>query len=49
MGWTRLAYFKQELEEIRGVLEAFLEDEMADFDPADFKRLEKEDRQHFGR
>ena len=49
MGWSRLAYFKQEWEEIRDVFEAILEDEMADFDPEDFKRLEKEDRQHFGR
>lgn len=49
MGWSRLAYFKQEWEEIRGVLEAVLEDEMADFDQEDFKRLEKEDRQHFVR
>ena len=37
------------MEEIRAVLEAILEDEMADFDAEDFKRLEIEDRQHFGR
>ena len=49
MGWSRLSYFKQEWEEIRGVLEAVLEDEMADFDQEDFKRLEKVDRQHFVR
>lgn len=49
MGWSRLAYFKQEWEEIRGVLEAVLKDEMADFDSEDFKSLEKEDRKHFGR
>lgn len=49
MGWSRLAYFKQEWEEILGVLEAVLEDEIADFDPEDFKRLVKHDRQHFRR
>lgn len=27
--------------EICGVLEAILEDELADFDPEDFKRMEK--------
>ena len=48
MGWSMLAHFKQEWEEIRGVLEAVFEDEMADFDLEDFKRFEKEDRKHFG-
>lgn len=46
---TRLAWLREQLEEIRGVLEVMLEDEMADFDPEDLKRMEKEDRQHFGR
>lgn len=44
-----LAHLKKVWEELRGVLEAVLEDELADFDPEDFKRLEKVDRQHFGR
>lgn len=31
------------MEEIRGVLEAQLEDDMADFSKEDFKKMEKED------
>lgn len=31
------------------MLEAMLEAEVADFDPEDFERMEKENRQHFGR
>lgn len=37
------------MDEVPGVLEAILEDEMADFEAEDFKRVEKEDRQHFER
>lgn len=33
--------FKKHMQEIEGVLEAYLEDEMADFDPKEFKRMEK--------
>lgn len=33
------------MEEIRGVLEANLEDELADFDPEDFKRMDKLSRE----
>ena len=29
------------MEEIRGVLKAILEDELADFDPEDFRRMER--------
>lgn len=32
------------MEEIRGVLEAQLEDDMADFSKEDFKKMEKEDQ-----
>lgn len=38
LGWLR-----GNLVEIQGVLQAQLEDEMADFDAEDFKRMEKED------
>ena len=31
------------MEEIRGVLEAELEDDMADFNAEDFKKMERED------
>lgn len=36
-----LARFRRNMEEIRGVLEAMLDDELADFDPEEFKRMEK--------
>lgn len=39
LGWLR-----GNLVEIQGVLQAQLEDEMADFDAEDFKRMEKEDQ-----
>lgn len=38
-----LLQFKKELEEIRGVLKA-KEDQLADFDPEDFNRMENEDQ-----
>ena len=36
----KLQRFEDQMVEIRGVLEAELDDEMADFDREDFKRME---------
>ena len=40
--------FKKNMKETRGVIEAILEDELADFDPEDFKRIEKLARERYG-
>ena len=37
----KLAAFKKNMEGIRGVIEAILKNERADFDPGDFKRMER--------
>ena len=39
-----LLEFEKELGEIGGVLEAEKEDQLADFEAEDFKRMEKEDQ-----
>lgn len=41
-----LSTFKRKLVKIQGVLEAEKEDQLADFNAEDFKRLEKEDERH---
>lgn len=39
--YNKLTEFKKNMKETRGVSEAILEDELTDFDPEDFKRMEK--------
>ena len=44
----KLGEFRRNMEENRDVLEGIKEDELADFDPEDFKRIEKLVRELLG-